>query len=152
MKKELIILFLILFSVFAYAQGNISQESKEIEEIKEDLAQASAKIKSLESRIVTQLKQEQPKEKILFIFYLLGLNLILLIFVIVLLFYFYRKYIIKRYGIGEIHPVPKELIDFVYSSLKENKKISAIRMELAKKGWEPSMIEHAIDAAKEKKS
>jgi hypothetical protein len=151
MKKEALLFFMIILSAIFVNAQNISYEIQEIEKAKKDIEAASIKIKDLESRLVSQLKQEQPKEKLLFIFYLLGLNLILILFVIFLLFYLYRKYIIKRYGIGEIHPVPKELIDFVYSAMKSDKKTADIRMELAKKGWAPSMIEHAIDAAKEKK-
>lgn len=148
MKKEVILVLLILLSIFANAQED---QVKEIEEVKKELEQASAKIKDLESRFTAQLQQEQPVPKTLFIFYLLAINLILLVFVIVLLFYFYRRYIIKRYGIGEIHPVPKELTDYVYKAIEAGKKLSDIRMDLAKKGWSPSMIEHAIDAAKERK-
>ena len=147
MKKEVLLILLILSAVFAYAQDEV----KELEEVKKELEEAASRIKDLESRFTSQLKQEQPLPKALFVFYLLAINFVLLVFVIVLLFYFYRKYVIKRYGIGEIHPVPKELIDYVYKAIEAGKKFSDIRMELAKKGWAPSMIEHAIDAAKERK-
>jgi len=150
MKKEVLLIILILSGIFAYAQENISTE-QELKQVKQDLEKAASQIKDLESRFTSQLKQEQPMPKALFVFYLLAINFVLLVFVIVLLFYFYRKYVIKRYGIGEIHPVPKELVDYVYKSMEADKKLSDIRMDLAKKGWAPSMIEHAIDAAKERK-
>lgn len=152
MRKEVFLIVVLILSIFVNAQDNVSEQSvKTLEQIKEDLSKTSEQVKELESRFTSTLKQEHPMPKALFVFYLLAINLILLLFVIVLLFYFYRKYIRKRYGIDEIHPVPKELVDFVYNAVKANKKLSSIRMELAEKGWEPSMIEHAIDAAKEKK-
>jgi len=147
MKKEVFIVLLFVLAIFANAQE--TSELAQIEEIKQDLKEKELKINELESRFTEQLQQENQMPKALFVFYLLGVNLILLVFVIILLFYFYRKYIKKRYGLGEIHPVPEELIDYVYKSLSK-KNMQEIRMELAKKGWSPSIIEHAIDAAKEK--
>jgi len=146
MKKEVLLILLILTAVLAFAQEN---QTKELQQVKKDLEEAAAKIKVLESRMTSQIKKEQSMPKALFVFYLLAINLVLLVFVIILLFYFYRKYIFKRYGIGEIHPVPKELVYYVYKAISAGNKLSNIRMDLAKKGWEPSMIEHAIDAAKE---
>ncbi len=148
MKKEVLFVLVFILAIFANAQET-SQELAQIEEIKQDLKEKEQKINDLESRFTEQLQQEQPVPKTLFVFYLLGVNLILLVFVIILLFYFYKKYIKKRYGVGEIHPVPEELVDYVYKSLSK-KNPQEIRMELAKKGWSPSIIEHAIDAAKEK--
>lgn len=150
MKRGLAIILLILLSFSVIAQ-EITSEEQEIEDIKKELDQTSEKIKDLESRFTSQIKQEQPTPKAIYVFYLLGLNLLLMLFVIILLFYFYRKYIKKRYGIGEIHPVPNELVDFVHTMLVSGKSLGDIRMELAEKGWAPSMIEHAIDAAKEMK-
>ncbi len=144
---------MILLSVAAFAIEDIvavrQEETKYLEDIKQKLDENTAKITDLEQQL--GIEEEPAKEpNLFFLFYLLGFNLLLIIFVIVLIVFVYRKYIKQRYGIGEIHPVPKELIDFAYNSMLKGKKLADIRMELAEKGWEPSMIEHAVDAAKEK--
>ncbi len=105
-------------------------------------------LSSVSAYAVPEVSMKQTN--LLFIFYLLAFNLILIIFIIILLIFLYKRYVKLRHGIGEIHPVPKELTKFVYENMKTGKTLGEIRMELAKKGWEPSMIEHAIDAAKEK--
>jgi len=83
---------------------------------------------------------------------LLGVNIFLLILVIVLIFWLREQYFTHKVIHKEehIHPAPPELIAFVGGQLEHDKKLSDIRMELANRGWTPSIIEHAIHAAKEK--
>lgn len=87
---------------------------------------------------------------------LLGINIFLLILVIILIFWIRSHYKpqkeTKKEYIKEehIHPAPPELIAYVGGQLDKGKKVHDIRMELAGKGWTPSIIEHAIHAAKEK--
>ncbi len=83
---------------------------------------------------------------------LLGVNVFLLVLVIILIFWLREQYYVHRETHAEehIHPAPSELIAFVSHQLEHNKKLHEIRMELAGKGWTPSIIEHAIHAAKEK--
>ena len=83
---------------------------------------------------------------------LLGVNVFLLVLVIILIFWLREQYYVHREVHTEehIHPAPPELIGFVKHQLEHNKKLHDIRMELASKGWTPSIIEHAVHAAKEK--
>ncbi len=83
---------------------------------------------------------------------LLGVNVFLLVLVIILIFWLREQYYVHRETHAEehIHPAPPELIAFVSHQLEHDKKLHDIRMELAGKGWTPSIIEHAIHAAKEK--
>ncbi|VVB81988.1 Uncharacterised protein [uncultured archaeon] len=86
---------------------------------------------------------------------LLGANVFLLLLVIVLIFWLreqYRTHKESHKFVKEehIHPAPPELIAYVDGQLEKGKRISDIRMELANKGWTPSIIEHAIHAAREK--
>ena len=83
---------------------------------------------------------------------LLGFNVFLLILVIILIFWLREQYYVHREVHTEehIHPAPAELINYVKHQLEHDKKLSDIRMELSNKGWIPSIIEHAIHAAKEK--
>ena len=83
---------------------------------------------------------------------LLGGNVFLLVLVIILIFWLREQYYVHRETHAEehIHPAPPELIAYVGHQLEHDKKLHDIRMELAGKGWTPSIIEHAIHAAKEK--
>ena len=83
---------------------------------------------------------------------LLGANVFLLVIVIILIFWLREQYYVHRETHAEehIHPAPSELIGYVNHQLEHNRKLHEIRMELAGKGWTPSIIEHAIHAAKEK--
>lgn len=89
---------------------------------------------------------------------LLAGNLFLLIFVIILIFWLKSHYTHKPTIKEEkdipkeehIHPAPPELIAYVKGQFDRNKKLHDIRMELAGKGWTPSIIEHAIHAARER--
>ncbi len=87
-----------------------------------------------------------------YIIFLLGLNIFLLIVIVILIFWLREQYYVHRETHKEehIHPAPPELINYVKHQLEHNRKLSDIRMELADKGWTPSIIEHAIHAAKEK--
>lgn len=101
---------------------------------------------------------------------LMGVNIFLLILVIILIFWLREQYHQKHKHMKEdeehlkqdkereeidfsdhIHPAPPELIDFVADRLKAKTKLHDIRVELAREGWTPSIIEHAIHAAKERK-
>jgi len=87
---------------------------------------------------------------------LLGVNLFLLVLVIILIFWLREQYHTHKetkqdIPIGEhIHPAPPELIAYVSNQFERGKKLHDIRMELAGKGWTPSIIEHAIHASREK--
>ncbi len=83
---------------------------------------------------------------------LLGANIFLLVIVIILIFWLREQYYVHRETHKEehIHPAPPELIAYVGHQLEHDKSLRDIRMELAGKGWTPSIIEHAIHAAKEK--
>jgi hypothetical protein len=83
---------------------------------------------------------------------LLGANVFLLVIVIILIFWLREQYYVHRENHAEehIHPAPPELIGYVKHQLEHDRKLHDVRMELAGKGWTPSIIEHAIHAAKEK--
>ena len=83
---------------------------------------------------------------------LLGITIFLLVVVIILIFWLREQYYVHRetHAEGHIHPAPAELIAYVGHALQHDKSLKDIRMELAGKGWSPSIIEHAIHAAKEK--
>ena len=87
-----------------------------------------------------------------YVIILLGLNVFLLIVVIILIIWLREQYYVHRetHKKDHIHPAPKALINYVGHQLEHKKKLHSIRLELAKKGWTPSIIEHAIHAAKEK--
>lgn len=87
-----------------------------------------------------------------YVMVLLGVNILLLAIVIILIFWLREQYYVHKVVHKEehIHPAPPELIAFVSERLDRGKKLGDIRMELANKGWTPSIIEHAIHAAKEK--
>jgi len=83
---------------------------------------------------------------------LLSLTVFLLVIVIILIFWLREQYYVHReiHTTEHIHPAPLELVSYVGHQLEHKKKLHDIRLELARKGWTPSIIEHAIHAAKEK--
>jgi len=87
-----------------------------------------------------------------YVIILLGLNVFLLVLVIILIFWLREQYYVHRetHASEHIHPAPKELIEYVKHQLSHDKKLAEIRMELAGKGWTPSIIEHALHAARER--
>lgn len=106
--------------------------------------------------------EESNKQKYLMI--LLGVNVFLLLLVIILIFWLREQYHKKpKEGKKDenefdeeqfedhIHPAPMELVEYVKQELKKKKSLHDIRMELAGEGWTPSIIEHAVHAAREKR-
>lgn len=87
-----------------------------------------------------------------YIVFLLGFNILLLIVIVILIFWLREQYYVHRETHKEehIHPAPDELINFVKHQFEHQKSLKDIRMQLAEKGWTPSIIEHAIHAAREK--
>ncbi|HLF55163.1 MAG TPA: hypothetical protein VI612_05600 [Candidatus Nanoarchaeia archaeon] len=87
-----------------------------------------------------------------YLFVLLGANIFLLVLIIILIFWLREQYYVHRETHAEehIHPAPKELVDYVGHAFEHKRSLRDIRMELAGKGWSPSIIEHAIHAAREK--
>lgn len=83
---------------------------------------------------------------------LLGLNVFLLLVVIILIFWLREQYYSHKETHKEdhIHPAPLDLINYVKHQLEHKKSQHDIRMELANKGWTPSIIEHALHAARER--
>lgn len=83
---------------------------------------------------------------------LLGLNVFLLLVVIILIFWLREQYYVHKETHKEdhIHPAPQDLINYVAHQLEHKRTVHEIRMELANKGWTPSVIEHAIHAARER--
>lgn len=84
---------------------------------------------------------------------LLSVNVVLLLVAIVLIIYLRGRYSahtkFKKEVAEHIHPAPKTLVDYVSDQLKK-KSMHDVRLDLADKGWSPSIIEHAIHAAKER--
>ena len=141
--------------------GEISQLSGNIDSFQRSMiAQVSSlqnSIESLEGRIdkLSPSPEFAVPAEIKFPPYmiiLLGVNVFLLVLVIILIFWLREQYYVHRETHTEehIHPAPPELIGFVKHQLDHNRKLHEIRMELAGKGWTPSIIEHAVHAAKEK--
>ncbi len=83
---------------------------------------------------------------------LLGANIVLFVIIIILIVWLREQYYVHRETHKEehIHPAPPELISFVKHQLEHDKNLRDIRMALAEKGWSPSIIEHAIHAARER--
>jgi len=84
---------------------------------------------------------------------LLSVNVVLLLVAIVLIIYLRGRYSahtkFRKELAGHIHPAPDNLVEHVRGQLKK-KSVQDIRLDLADKGWSPSIIEHAIHAAKER--
>ena len=141
--------------------GEISQLSGSLDSFQRSMiaqvASLQNSIESLEGRIdkISPRPEMAVPAEIRFPPYmivLLGVNVFLLVIVIVLIFWLREQYYVHRETHTEehIHPAPPELIGFVKHQLEHDRKLHEIRMELAGKGWTPSIIEHAIHAAKEK--
>lgn len=83
---------------------------------------------------------------------LLGGNIFLLVLIIIMLFWLREQYYVHRetHKKDHIHPAPDELVAYVKHALEHKRKVPDLRLELANKGWTPSIIEHAVHAAKEK--
>jgi len=84
---------------------------------------------------------------------LLGVNIFLLLLVIVLIFWLREQYQKQSKGHkkdNHYHPVPDELTNYVHEEMKK-RSIHDIRVELASEGWTPSIIEHAVQSAKERR-
>jgi hypothetical protein len=159
--------------------GNVSELRSMVQEMEErrsgEIAQLSGNIDSFQRSMIAQVSALQnsieslegrvdslsPRPEISvpadirfppYMMILLGANVFLLVIVIILIFWLREQYYVHRETHAEehIHPAPPELIGFVKHQLDHNKRLHDIRMELAGKGWTPSIIEHAIHAAKEK--
>jgi hypothetical protein len=159
--------------------GNVSELRQSVEEMEArrsgEIAQLQGAIDSFQRSIIAQVSGiqssvEQLSNKIdrvgpapeiaipaeikfpPYMIMLLGVNVFLLVLVIILIFWLREQYYVHRETHTEehIHPAPPELIGFVKHQLEHGRKLHDIRMELAGKGWTPSLIEHAVHAAKEK--
>lgn len=118
------------------------------------LAGLQEQMNDLQERIGRQPRTEVPESRIpSTVVTLLSVNILMLFIVILLVLYLRGKYTdylkAKKEASQHIHPAPENLVDHVKSQLKKKKSLHDIRMELAEKGWNPSVIEHAIHAAKE---
>lgn len=118
------------------------------------LANLQEQMTELEERIGRQPRTEVPESRIpSTVVTLLSVNILMLFIVILLVLYLRGKYTdylkARKEAAQHIHPAPENLVDHVKSQLKKKKTLHDIRIELAEKGWSPSVIEHAIQAAKE---
>jgi hypothetical protein len=171
MKKGLIILLLLIPFVFAQGiepsiQTELSsfeaQQRAEVYNMKESLAsmersqtsqtleleKLSNKIDYLMPDIEKPAKLSAPN----YLLVLLFVNIALLIAAIILIFYLRSRYKAhikhEEFEKENIHPVPDDLILYVKAALMLKKPLHDVRLDLAAKGWTPSMIEHAISAAR----
>lgn len=140
------------------------ERSGEIQSLRSDLAQFQVSIQQQISDVRTRLDNAQsseiqyaaPPQTTIglppYVIILLAVNVILLIIVIILIFWLREQYYVHRETHKEehIHPAPKELVDYVKDELLRKRSLKDIRMQLASRGWTPSIIEHAIHAAREK--
>ncbi|GEM_PF-2179510 len=119
---------------------------------------ATERISGAQTVQIKEIQVPADTEEPPYLMILLGANLLLLIFVIILIFWLKSHYTHKPASKEEtkdipkeqhIHPAPPELIAYVKGQFERNKKLHDIRMELAGKGWTPSIIEHAVHAARE---
>lgn len=153
--------------------GNVSslqeEQKKFQEQQQQEISQMRSDIRSFEQSMIAQLNQLQksmqkdevkpvlevpaPSEKYSpSVIALLGVNIILLLVVIILILWIRERYKTHKEETeeGHYHPAPESLVDYIKRA-KRQKSLAEIRVELAKKGWQPSVIEHAIQASKEKK-
>ncbi|MBI4146545.1 hypothetical protein HY489_04360 [Candidatus Woesearchaeota archaeon] len=150
-----------------YQQDNQQQQSLQAEELSRlrgsmDVFQRStlAQVSGLQSAIEELSKKADSRPSLEvpapifppYLVILLGLNVVLLILVIILIFWLREQYYVHKETHAEehIHPAPKDLIEYVKHQFEHKKPMHEVRMELAGKGWTPSIIEHAIHAAREK--
>jgi hypothetical protein len=139
-----------------------TQRSGEIQSLRSDMAQFQVSIQSQITEVKDQIKNiEHPEAQYpakaeiglpSYVIALLAVNVVLLILVIILIFWLREQYFVHRETHKEehIHPAPKELVDYVKGELEDRRSLNSIRMKLIDKGWTPSIIEHAIHAAREK--
>lgn len=139
------------------------QQSREIREVRREMAKLqgamTAQLNALQNEVArgnppkiqaAQVAQQQDEGIPTYLTVLLALAVFLLIFVIILVFWLWERH--KEHEVEDhIHPAPDDLIKYVGAQLKEQKSLHDIRLELADMGWPPSIIEHAIHAAKEKR-
>jgi len=142
-----------------------TQRAGDVQALRSDVAQFQVSIQSQIADIKNQIANlegpsgQYPASASLsevglpsYVIVLLAANIVLLIIVIILIFWLREQYFVHRETHKEdhIHPAPKELVEYVTDELDRRKSVKDIRMQLIDKGWTPSIIEHAIHAAKEK--
>jgi len=139
--------------------GNVSELRKTVEEMEArrsgEIAQLENSIKTFENKITAQVVAvqgaveniETPAPEItvtepefpMYIGLLLMINIGLLAFIIIILFWLHMR---KT-------PEKDELKDYIVKNM-DKKSLHDIRIELASKGWKPSIIESTIKKIKEK--
>ncbi|MBW3018801.1 hypothetical protein KY329_01275 [Candidatus Woesearchaeota archaeon] len=173
MKKGLIILLLLI--PFVVAQGvetsiqselGSVQQRQELYDMKQSLANMEMAQASRLARLETNVDKlsnkldylapdiEQPAQisGTNYLWVLLSVNIALLVAAIIMVIYLRKRYKahIDTLEIEKenIHPVPDDLVLYVKAALMMKKSLHDVRLDLAAKGWSPSMIEHAISAAR----
>ena len=120
------------------------------------VGQMQSTIDRLEKSVASQSRPSLEVPSVIrfppYMIVLLGANIFLLVLIVILIFWLREQYYVHRETHKEehIHPAPQELINYVNHQLEHDKPLKDIRMSLAEKGWTPSIIEHAIHAAREK--
>jgi Sec-independent protein translocase protein TatA len=139
-----------------------TERAGEIQSLRSDMAQFQVSLQSQITELKDQVKNMPHPEAQYpataqiglppYVIALLAVNVILLILVIMLIFWLREQYFVHRETHKEehIHPAPKELVEYVKGELEDRRSLNSIRMKLIDKGWTPSIIEHAIHAAREK--
>lgn len=140
-----------------------AQREADVQALRSDMAQFQVSMQSQITELKDQIKNmPHPETQYAasttqvglppYVLALLAVNVVLLIIVIILIFWLREQYFVHRETHKEehIHPAPKELVDFVKGELDDRRSLNTIRMKLVDKGWTPSIIEHAIHAAREK--
>jgi len=176
MKKGLIILFVLLVPfVFAqgvetYVQSELAsfeeQQRADIYDMKESLAslergqtfqlaKLEGEVQKLSNKVDFLMPEVEKPAKLSapnYLLVLLFVNIGLLIAAIILIIYLRKRYSAhikhEEFEKENIHPVPEDLVLYVKAALLLKKSLHDIRLDLASKGWSPSMIEHAIHAAR----
>lgn len=139
-----------------------TERSGEVQSLRSDMAQFQVSLQSQITELKDQIKNiEHPEAQYPataeiglppYVVALLAVNVVLLILVIILIFWLREQYFVHRETHKEehIHPAPKELVEYVKGEIEDRRSLNTIRMKLIDKGWTPSIIEHAIHAAREK--
>ncbi len=137
-----------------------TERSGEVQALRSDMAQFQVSLQSQITELKDQVKNlphpEAPSSVQVglppYVLVLLAVNVVLLIIVILLIFWLREQYYVHRETHKEehIHPAPKELVEYVKGEIEDRRSLNTIRMKLIDKGWTPSIIEHAIHAAREK--
>jgi hypothetical protein len=119
-----------------------------------NVAQIQSTVDAIANKVDASPQLEMPAEVKFppYVIALLGANIFLLVVIVILIFWLREQYYVHRETHKEehIHPAPVELINYVKHQLEHDKSLKDVRMQLAEKGWTPSIIEHAIHAAREK--